>query len=102
MDASITIMSGIGGPTLALKPSEGRCSASTIGFIGHIGNDVAKGLSAFQPHGIWPRLPRRVRLSHLPLGGQVRADLSRAKSAKVKGRASAAMPHRVSKWRIAP
>jgi hypothetical protein len=31
---------------LNLKPSDGACGASTIGFVAEIGDDFGKGLSA--------------------------------------------------------
>jgi hypothetical protein len=54
---------------LSAKPSDGPSCGRTIGFIAEIGHDFGKGPSAILTLGIWPCLPRRVRLSHLPLVG---------------------------------
>jgi hypothetical protein len=67
---------------LSSKPSDGPCSARTVGFVDEIGNDFGKGSSAILTSVVCPRLTGLARISRLPTGRQARADLSRAKSAK--------------------
>jgi hypothetical protein len=97
---ALTMLGESGGVVLAdlvhaSKPSDVPSCGRTIGFVGHIGNDVTKGPSAIRSLVICARLPRRVRLSNLPLGGQVRADLSRAKSAKGDNRLFRTLDYRI-------